>query len=323
MDKLVSVIVPIYKVEPYLNRCVVSIVQQTYPNLEIILVDDGSPDKCPQICDEWALRDDRIKVIHKENGGLSDARNVGIESAKGEFFCFVDSDDYLQPSMITKLMDMSEQYDVKMVLTNFACIFENGERAFTREESPIKEGLYDAEMLFPLLYQRLNWYYIVAWNKIYHCSLFDDIRFPLGRIHEDEYVVAQLMWKAKRIACNVSEEYVYIYKRPGAIMAEKQKERYQYLFEALGMRHQFFIQEGLLADAKRTRQKYFEELEKVACKLTSHGGLSKEEWVLAQKQYHELQGKSKKEKMQWLMFLVDPQVEYWASRKIRWLRGKE
>ena len=103
-DRLVSVIVPVYKVEFFLRRCVESILKQTYQNMEIILVDDGSPDRCPQICDSFCRKDTRIRVIHKKNGGLSDARNVGIEAAKGEYLCFVDSDDYIQSTMLEHLV---------------------------------------------------------------------------------------------------------------------------------------------------------------------------------------------------------------------------
>ena len=105
-NELVSVIVPVYKVEPYLDRCVASILAQTYPNLEVILVDDGSPDNCPALCDAWAQRDARIRVIHKKNGGLSDARNVGLDAASGAYISFVDSDDYIAENFIETLYDL-------------------------------------------------------------------------------------------------------------------------------------------------------------------------------------------------------------------------
>ena len=109
-QSLISVIVPVYKVEQYLDKCVESIVNQTYRNLEIILVDDGSPDNCPAMCDGWAKRDYRIKVIHKANGGLSDARNAGIEVAQGEYICFVDSDDYLESNYLKELIETKKKY---------------------------------------------------------------------------------------------------------------------------------------------------------------------------------------------------------------------
>ena len=106
-NELITIIVPVYKVEKYLDRCVQSIVDQTYTNLEIILVDDGSPDNCPKMCDEWAKKDKRIKVIHKQNGGLSDARNAGLEKAKGKYVGFVDSDDYVAPNCFKILTVLS------------------------------------------------------------------------------------------------------------------------------------------------------------------------------------------------------------------------
>lgn len=109
-NELVSVIVPVYKVEPYLDRCVASILAQTYPNLEVILVDDGSPDNCPALCDAWAQRDARIRVIHKKNGGLSDARNVGLDAASGAYISFVDSDDYIAENFIETLYDLLHEY---------------------------------------------------------------------------------------------------------------------------------------------------------------------------------------------------------------------
>ena len=111
MKEKVSIIIPIYKVEKYLDECVNSVVKQTYNDLEIILVDDGSPDACPSMCDEWEIIDDRIKVIHKENGGLSDARNAGIKVMTGDYVLFVDSDDYLASNMVEELLKKAKQHD--------------------------------------------------------------------------------------------------------------------------------------------------------------------------------------------------------------------
>ena len=111
MSEKISVIVPIYKTEQFLSKCIDSIINQTYKNLEIILVDDGSPDNCPKICDEYAKRDNRIKVIHKENGGLSSARNAGIEIATGDFSAFVDSDDWIDSDMYESLVKLSDEYN--------------------------------------------------------------------------------------------------------------------------------------------------------------------------------------------------------------------
>ena len=142
MSELVSIIVPIYGVDEYLNKCIDSIVNQTYKNIEIILVDDGSPDKCPQICDAFSQKDKRIKVIHKKNGGLSEARNVGIDHANGEYFIFVDSDDWIENTMVEHLLSICKKYDVELATcaryitdgrsTN-TIVFDGPERVYTAE----------------------------------------------------------------------------------------------------------------------------------------------------------------------------------------------
>ena len=119
---LISVIVPIYKVKKYLNRCIDSVINQTYNNLEIILVDDGSPDSCPQICDEYAKKDKRIKVIHKQNGGLSDARNAGLDIASGDFVSFIDGDDYIHPQTYEIVMDVINKCPAEMICFHYQFI---------------------------------------------------------------------------------------------------------------------------------------------------------------------------------------------------------
>ena len=126
MNDKISVIVPIYKVEDYLDRCIESIVGQTYSNLEIILVDDGSPDSCPQLCDEYAKKDSRIKVIHKQNGGVSSARNEGLKFAHGEYIGFVDPDDYVHPSMYEKLIDCIHKNQCQIAVCRFSHVNETG-----------------------------------------------------------------------------------------------------------------------------------------------------------------------------------------------------
>lgn len=122
-NELVSVIVPVYKAEPYLDRCVASILAQTYPNLEVILVDDGSPDNCPALCDAWAQRDARIRVIHKKNGGQSDARNVGLDAASGAYISFVDSDDYIAENFIETLYDLLHEYHTDISAVHWKLVY--------------------------------------------------------------------------------------------------------------------------------------------------------------------------------------------------------
>ena len=202
MEQKVSVIVPIYKVEPYLKRAVASILHQTYHNLEIILVDDGSPDQCGRICDDYAKEDNRITVIHKENGGLSDARNAGLDAAHGEYIVFVDSDDFIAEDYVETLMQCLKKYDADVAMCSYAVTasVELDESIFkaSRDETvevcdrrELLNNLYDAN-------HKDATYFIVSWNKIYKASLWQDVRFPKGRIHEDEATTYKIYDRAQK-----------------------------------------------------------------------------------------------------------------------------
>ena len=208
-NKLVSIIVPVYNVEKYLKRCVDSITSQTYTNLEIILVDDGSTDTSGALCDELAKADSRIKVIHKENGGLSDARNAGIEIALGERIAFVDSDDMISPEYICAMNDFADISGCRIVqcgLRRFADISELSSDD-TVDEFVIKSGEQIAADM-----QSID---VVAWNKLYEVSLFDDIRFPKGRIHEDLATTYKLFDKAETAGITRSRLYYYYVNESG------------------------------------------------------------------------------------------------------------
>lgn len=212
MKKLVSVIVPVYQAEKYIDRCVKSIVEQTYKNLEIILVDDGSTDNCPEICDQWADVDSRIKVIHKENGGLSSARNAGIDMAKGEFFGFVDSDDWIALDLFEKVMRVFDNHNPDIVTFDCNRINENGEIYTTTEN--IKEGVLSPERAIEeLLKGNINNY---AVNKVYKKQVFEGIRFPVGRLWEDMAIAYKLLLNAESIYCYPEKLYFY-YSRQDSI----------------------------------------------------------------------------------------------------------
>lgn len=185
MDGLLSVIVPVYKVEPYLDRCVESIVNQTYSNLEIILVDDGSPDDCPRMCDGWAEKDSRIRVIHKENGGVSDARNVGIALATGEYLAFVDSDDYIAENMYEILISAMHRTGAEIACSG-TNIVKNGVETTVR--SLQKKMCFSEELALREVLLRGNVNEAV-WDKVYRKTLFQGILFPKGEISEDIVVI--------------------------------------------------------------------------------------------------------------------------------------
>lgn len=211
---LVSVIVPVYKVEQYLNRCISSIIKQSFTNLEIILVDDGSPDMCPKLCDEWALQDPRIKVVHKDNGGLSDARNAGLKKASGNYICFVDSDDYVSTEFVETLYKLICLYNTDMSAVSFQEVFsiewENAARS--RRGSTAFEGEDALRELFSN-----DTYANYAWNKMYKRELFDNIKFPVGRKMEDLGTTYRLLMKAKKIAFS-KEQLYYYFQREDSIL---------------------------------------------------------------------------------------------------------
>ncbi|MGN0521375.1 MAG: glycosyltransferase family 2 protein [Eubacterium sp.] len=168
MKPLISIIVPVYKTEKYLDKCIESIVNQTYESLEIILVNDGSPDGCPQKCDEWAERDSRIKVIHKENGGLADARNAGTRACSGDYVMFADSDDYLEPDMVEFLVNLSLEYDADVSRCGFYFDYENSDERCASDDKSIKLFDYDERMKDLASGNHISG---VAWNKLYKSSV--------------------------------------------------------------------------------------------------------------------------------------------------------
>lgn len=181
-NKLITVVIPVYKVEAYLRRCVDSVLSQTWTDIEVILVDDGSPDGCPRICDDYAARDARVTVIHQENQGLSGARNAGIERAKGAYLAFVDSDDYLAPDFLETLYRALTETGSDLSVCRWEYV--HGE-AIPEQGNGTQQVFRGREMLANL-YIPDGAYYVVAWNKLYRRELFEEIRYPLGRIHEDE-----------------------------------------------------------------------------------------------------------------------------------------
>ncbi len=210
MNDLISIIVPVYKVEKYLNRCVDSIINQTYKNLEIILVDDGSPDNCPKICDEYAKKDDRIKVIHKENGGLSDARNAGIKIANGKYIGFVDSDDWISVDFYSELYKLLTKYDADIAICDFIRTDDN-EKIIINNKNKI-ENVYTQEQYleryFKVGYQTTEYY---AWNKLYKKSLMSEEQYPKGLTSEDVLGTYKAILKSERIAKTNEKLYFYRY----------------------------------------------------------------------------------------------------------------
>lgn len=236
---LVSIIVPIYKVEDYLARCIDSLINQTYKNIEIILVNDGSPDSCGRICNEYAQIDSRIVVIHKENGGLSDARNVGIKSSRGEYVTFVDSDDWVSPYYIEYLYNI-------LIETN-SCIVECDylvtERLSDYEHqklSKIARSSYAVENALELLIKDRVFKQVV-WNKMYKKEVLKNVSFELGKTNEDEFWTYQIFGNALKIT-KLNEILYFYFQRPGSIMRNRYSLKRLDAIEAKSQRQAYIDQ---------------------------------------------------------------------------------
>lgn len=214
-ESLISVIVPIYNREAYLETCIQSIVNQTFANLEIILVDDGSTDHSSQICDKWAEKDSRIQVIHKSNGGASSARNAGLRKASGEFIGFVDSDDYIEPSMYETLYDLLHESTVKVSCCSICCVYENG----IREKNELSSnGILDiTAALNAVFYGQAA---TSMCNKLFDRNILKDGVFPEGETNEEFSILIPILVQAGGIVC--TSESLYYYRKQGESVTGQQ-----------------------------------------------------------------------------------------------------
>lgn len=212
---ILSVIIPVYCVEDTLNRCVESVLRQNVTDMEVILVDDGSTDKCPKMCDDWGERDAHIRVIHKQNGGLSDARNAGIDVAKGDLITFVDSDDYLADNTYQPLLALMSDCDIlEFSIANKLALQDRIYHDIG--EYWLKERVYR---------------HTYAWNKIYRRQLFENIRFPKGKVFEDAYTLPLLLKLSKTVR-TTSKGFYYYSENPNGISAKANGQQLAQLLEA-------------------------------------------------------------------------------------------
>lgn len=221
MKTLISVIVPVYKVENYLPKCIESILNQTYDNFELVLVDDGSPDNCGNICEEYAKKDNRIKVIHKKNGGLSDARNVGIEKATGKYITCIDSDDYVDKEYLNNFYKILENQECDLIITGIIDYYDNGQKveATYSDEFEVlnKETIYKRM----LLQDGMD---VNATAKLYKKEIFDNIKYPVGELYEDIKIIYDIVDKADTIVFSKYKGYFYL-QREDSIMYSNMSAR--------------------------------------------------------------------------------------------------
>lgn len=249
-EPLISVIVPVYKVEVYLDKCVSSIVGQTYDTLEIILVDDGSPDSCPAICDAWAKKDRRIKVIHKTNGGLSDARNAGMAVATGEFICFIDSDDWIEPNFFEDLYRAILENGAEIAECAAAYVAEDG--TVIRQRKAASQSVLDRkEALRRLILE--DGVYQTVWNKLYRREILEGLLFEVGKYNEDDFWTYQVLDRIEKLAIVEKPLYQYLQRGTSIIGVGYNLRRLDGL-EARFRRMEYLQKDDELADL--TRQQF-------------------------------------------------------------------
>lgn len=261
LDPLVSVVVPVYNVESYLRRCLYSICAQTYRNLEILLIDDGSTDSSGDICDEFSGRDPRIKVFHQKNTGLSGARNRGIDEAAGTYLAFVDSDDYVSPEFIEVMVATALNTGSEIVQVYVLDVVTEPD-----QEAPVaipKEALKSENVVTlsgrEMCLSLLDTVYAdcgVVWNKLYKAELFADLRFPIGKLHEDDFLVYKLYWGVHTVAIYESQLYFYQLKRPGSIMNKQYSLKRLDAVKARKEQYEFFSDTGDMELCEKAKAEY-------------------------------------------------------------------
>ncbi|MED3820740.1 glycosyltransferase [Priestia aryabhattai] len=238
--KKISIIVPVYNVEKYLQRCIKSLIEQTYKNIEIILVNDGSTDGCKEVCESYKKIDSRIILINKENGGLSSARNVGLDAATGEYLAFVDSDDWISTNMYEVLMKLAEQHDAD--ISECSYLKTPSEEPFTNSEIQNKHTpviIVKNNLEASLLHFENKWFQQVVWNKLYRRNLFHKVRFPIGKVHEDEFITYKLIYESKKLVSTTQKLYFY-FERSNSIMGKGFSLKTLDRLEAFDEKERFF-----------------------------------------------------------------------------------
>ncbi len=259
----ISVIVPVYKVEPYLRRCVDSILGQTFTDFELILVDDGSPDNCPAICDEYAKKDSRVRVIHQENGGLSAARNAGIDwafvNSGSQWLNFIDSDDWVHERYLEALYDAVTRTACRISVCAYK---ETGGEVPAVDEATLVPAVWKTEPFYVKNYVNAT----VAWGKLYRKELFQGIRYPVGKLNEDEFATYQILFPEETVAY-INQPLYFYFQNQGSIMHSTWSERKMVAYDARDEQIAYFLQNGYPAAVRLAARNYL---------LGVHEGLARE-----------------------------------------------
>ena len=295
----ISVIVPIYKVEEYLKPCIDSILAQSFTDFELILVDDGSPDQCGVICDSYAKQDDRIIVIHKQNGGLSDARNSGLNIAKGDYISFIDSDDVINSSMLSTLYNNAQFFDADISACRY-CRFKDEIPNNTQVDNKSTMVFNTADEIFCDLFSRPSQLLLTSCNKIYKKTCFDNIRFVEMHTWEDVEFATQLVKQKNAVKAVLTYDALYYYRDRNLSMSNtapllkiqlRSKEFKNIIYDKFinddcdkkGMLINFFIDSIIIQAKSQTKEKL--SIKTVLVKWVLYGFFTK---ALTQTQFHRL-----------------------------------
>lgn len=238
----ISVIVPVYNVEKYLNKCIDSILSQKLSNYELLLIDDGSTDSSSEICKTFALQDHRIKYFRKENGGLSDARNFGIERAVAKYIVFIDSDDYIDSDYLASLYTAIVNNDADVAMCGFKFVNDKYDLIDRVAVSDFEEDkkVISGKNLLRNVFKKNGYVFVVVWNKIYKRKLFDTVKFEKGRLYEDEYINFKLFWNVQKIALVDKQNYNYVQRNGSIINSKISKKKIIDIFEMYQRRMEFY-----------------------------------------------------------------------------------
>ena len=252
---LVSIIIPVYNVKKYLPRCIESVLAQTLGDFEALLVDDGSTDGSGALCDEYVRTDSRIQVFHQENGGLSSARNTGLQYARGDYITFVDSDDFLHPDFLMELVTLIRDTGAQVSVCRYLPV-EEGQKPSMESSEPAApavclSGTQAAEKIV-LESQR---FMITAWGKLYSAGLAPWLRFPPGRLHEDEFVTYKVFFQAQKVAVSLKQYYYYL-QRGGSIIRQSFREKRLDKLDALREAVSYFEQRGESRLSRAAKKRY-------------------------------------------------------------------
>lgn len=310
-----SIIVPVYNVEKYIERCIKSILNQTFSDFELIIVNDGSIDNSGVICDKYKKVDARVKVIHKQNGGLSEARNIGLNIAQGDYIAFVDSDDYINRNMYEILYKNTIKYNADIAVCNIEYV---NEKEFINESSEISIEeciVYDNIQSLNNLYSNENIQFIIAVNKLYRRDIFKKIRYQPGKYHEDEFIIHELLYKSNIIIYCKSKLYYYL-QRSGSIMTSSFNTKKLDAIEAMEKRMNFFREKGLIDLEYKTQNMFlyyfFPYYYKTKYELKDNKNLEEMEKRFKNNYKYLLKNKNYnlRAKILWGVFIINPSIFY-------------